>query len=243
MIQIGTLGEAHTRSFPEHQYFRGTIHYLFEGNKEGPPAPQAYLVHQQPGWVFKTHYHLEEQFQVFVGGDGRIGSHELAPTMVHYASREAGYGPLVAGDDGLSYFTLRAITDTGLWPLPESRDQMVTGLRKRQETVGPLAALEPDAQAHVIIEPDASGLAAWTLHAEPGASVRAPASSCADGGRFYVVVQGALVHEQRALPRHACIFATPDEPALAFQAGDEGVELLVLQFPASALAARPVKQA
>jgi hypothetical protein len=44
-----------------------------------PPAssalyPMAFLVEQDPGAVVGAHYHQADQFQVMVGGSGRLGS-------------------------------------------------------------------------------------------------------------------------------------------------------------------------
>jgi hypothetical protein len=92
---------------------------------EGRPAPrpQAFLVEQSPNWQLPVHFHLEHQFQVFVAGGGSIGRQPISLLDVHYASPHSGYGPLVSGDAGVSYLTLRAVGDTGAWYLPEMRDK------------------------------------------------------------------------------------------------------------------------
>ncbi len=247
MIRIGTIEESRaaqrSRHFPDHEHFRGTLEYLFDSTVGERPAPQAYLVTQEPDWNFTTHYHREEQFQVVVGGGGSIGSHALAPIMVHYASREAGYGPLVSGNEGLHYFTLRAVTDSGAWYLPKFRDQMNRGLKKRQDTVGPIARFQgplncSGAGIDEIIEPATTGLAAWAVQVAANTAMTPPAHPNS-GGRFYVVIDGDIEYADQQLPALACIFTSSDEGALELKAGESGARVLVLQFPDSALAPRP----
>ena len=40
--------------------------------------PMAFLVEQDPGAVVGAHYHQADQFQVMVGGSGRLGTHDVA---------------------------------------------------------------------------------------------------------------------------------------------------------------------
>lgn len=220
--------------------FRGTTDFMIESDPTLRPAPQAYLVHQQPGWTLQTHFHLEEQFQVVLGGSGLLGPHSLAPICIHYASREAGYGPLVAGPRGLDYLTLRCAGDLSVWYLPEQREKMRRNLRKHQETVGPVAVSTPEQLAsrsgvsiELLIPPEESGLAGWVLRLGPDAEIEAPVHQNG-GGRYYVVISGTLLHET-TLSTPACIFASREEAPLSLCAGCGGLEILLLQFPVRAL--------
>ncbi|VTU45758.1 hypothetical protein SRS16P2_00311 (plasmid) [Variovorax sp. SRS16] len=249
MERIGTVEKkTRTRVFDEGN-FRGYTEYLIETEAGPRPAPQAFLVHQQPGWVLPTHFHLEEQFQVVTRGGGTLGAHALDAVSIHYASREAGYGPLVAGADGLDYLTLRTVTDPGAWYLPESREKMRKGLRKRQESVGPVrvstsASLAELAQpaTEVLIASDASGLAAWVVRVPPCGRATAPAQRDS-GGRYHVVVSGALATHGELLGPPACVWHSGDEAPMALHAGAAGLEVLVLQYPAFALDPEPQRMA
>ena len=85
MERIGTVErKTRTRVFDE-GHFRGHTEYLIESEAGPRPAPQAFLVHQRPGWVLPVHYHLEEQFQVVTRGSGRLGRHSVG--LVHPAGR------------------------------------------------------------------------------------------------------------------------------------------------------------
>lgn len=246
MERVGTVeSKMRTRVFSEGN-FRGHTDYLIESEAGTRPAPQAFLVHQAPGWVLPVHFHLEEQFQVVVGGDGVLGKHDIAPLTVHYTSRDSGYGPLVAGAQGLDYLSLRAVTDPGAWYMPESREKMRRGLKKRQTTVGPIAvpaydavAMDPTGRVDVLLPLDESGLAAWLLVLPPGGRTQAP-SQQASGGRFHVVVRGSLVRPDQGLGENTCIWRGADDAEMDVVAGSHGLSLLVLQFPAQALASEPL---
>lgn len=242
MIRHQTLERARaTRRDIAKPQFTGAVTELIVPDASAPaPRPQAFLVEQEPNWTLPTHFHQEHQFQVFVAGGGSIGKNPIGHLAVHYASPHSGYGPLISGDRGISYLTLRAVGDTGAWYLPEQREQLQLRIRKQQAHSTPacrvgadeLRAL-PEPALETLIEPDAGGLAAWLMRIPPDISVPAPANGDAGGGRFYVVTQGSLRVGGEALAGLATVFVSRDE-SLALQAGGEGLELLVLQFPAVA---------
>ena len=223
------------------QTFVGTVTDLIIPDASTPaPRPQAFLVEQSANWTLPTHFHQEHQFQVFVAGGGTIGRNAVERLAVHYASPHTGYGPLVSGDQGISYFTLRAVGDTGAWYLPEQRENLLLRIKKQQAHAVPasyvsaaqLKALAQPVQ-EPLIAPEASGLAAWLVRLPPGRSATAPLLAEAGGGRFYVVTQGSLLNAGEELPALATVFVSSDE-AVELQAGGDGVEVLVLQFPAVA---------
>eukprot|EP01041_Mallomonas_annulata_P024901 gene24901-45814_t len=90
------------------------------------PGPQAYLVNQVDARSeIYPHFHDVDQFQIFVGGSGRIGTHPLAPIVAHYVDAYAPYGPIVSEDHGVSYFALRLAAASGGWRMPENRHLIV----------------------------------------------------------------------------------------------------------------------
>lgn len=241
MLRSGTLEERLIRRVFDNEKFRGETEYLIQTEPGAGAAPQAFLATQAPGWTLPTHFHLEEQFQVVVEGGGTLGRETIVPLYVHYASREAGYGPIIAGPDGLKYLTLRAIGDVGAWYMPESRETMRVGLAKRHAHGGPCAVASPQERAartqpgiDTVIVPDQQGLAAWLLRLGPRHSLPEPLHA-GGGGRFLVVVSGEMQLQQRQLRRLACTFASLDEPPVLVTAGEDGADVLVLQYPASAL--------
>ncbi|QHE84573.1 hypothetical protein [Hydrogenophaga sp. BPS33] len=245
MERIGHVGQkTRTRRFDEGN-FRGYTDYLIESEPGARPAPQAFLVHQAPEWVLPPHFHLEEQFQVVTGGSGTLGKHAVAPITVHYTSRETGYGPLVAGGEGLDYLSLRAVTDPGAWYMPESRGKMRPGLRKWQTTIGPIAVGSLDVSravspgdVEVLSAPDEHGLAIWLLRLPPDGATTAPPQALG-GGRFHVVVGGSLNAAHESLGYGAVVWRDAADAPLHLRAGAQGLALLVLQFPAQALEPEP----
>ncbi len=229
-----------TRTFDStnHEHFHGFTEYLIDADPAVRPAPQAFLVHQDPLWRLTPHFHLQEQFQLVVGGSGTLGVHPLLPGSIHYATRETGYGPIVAGPEGLEYMTLRCVTDPGAWYLPQSRDKQRSTLSKRQKWADAPPAPGGDDEVHLTeaLAPDDSGLAAWFLRLPPQAQAKAPEGRN-HAGRFHVVLTGSMraAPVEDELPVRGCIFSSADEPPLEVRAGAEGLFLAILQFPATAL--------
>src|SRR4051812_25288320 len=67
------------------------------------PAPVAYLVEQAPHTELRAHFHVADQFQIFVSGSGRIGAHGASVGFGHFVGPYSGYGPIVGGDEGVGY--------------------------------------------------------------------------------------------------------------------------------------------
>ena len=240
MIQQQSLSSSagRTREVRMHQFVGRVTDLIVPDEAAAAPRPQAFLVEQSPRWTLPTHFHLEHQFQVFVGGSGTLGRSPLPHLAVHYASPHSGYGPLVSGDDGLSYLTLRAVGDTGAWYLPEQREHLLLRVPKRQAHGAPSAAMPLQAIAalggpvvETLIAPEAGGMAAWMVRLPPGATV-APAHG-PGGGRFVVVHQGSLEAPQGELTALGVVWMGADD-ALPLRAGAHGLEAVVLQFPVEA---------
>jgi hypothetical protein len=211
------------------EYVRGN-----EVNDNG--LPQGFLVIQPPGAVTPAHFHEPNQFQVFVAGDGRIGAHPVTPLTVQYANGHTPYGPIVAFDGGVRYFTLRQRWDAGAKYLPASRDMLVKGNQRARVKGGLSVGSDEERMARrspmveAVFAPEADGLAGWLYRLGPGHACTLPGP--ADGGGQYVLVTGGeMTADGRELAHHAMAFISPDEEALRVVAGESGVELLALQFP------------
>ncbi|MGI8896325.1 MAG: hypothetical protein ACR2HE_11865 [Casimicrobiaceae bacterium] len=200
-----------------------------------PGNPMCYLVEQDPNTTINPHYHQANQFQVFVGGDGALGKHAIAPLLVHYVDAHTPYGPIVAREDGIQYFTLREEFDPGARFLPAE----IAGLKhvkRRHVTTEPVPHSAPDAltllngaHAEPLFEPHADGLGSWRVTAGPNATVTHDAGTC--GSQFWLLLAGAATHRGRALAANAFIYVAPDEPAPNLMAGPGGSEWLIVQFP------------
>lgn len=201
---------------------------------EGLLAPQAFLVEQDPGTTIEPHFHQENEFQVIVEGEGFLGRNAVEPVRVHYAGAHTGYGPVIAGPKGLSYFTLRARTDPGAQFLPGARDKLPRGPKRHllARAWPPLTAADLTAnsgfEATELWEPQPDGIGAWMLRVAPNRTASVPGRVAAS--RYLLVIGGALLMNGERLPRFAAAFISGKEnPALC--ASNEGLELLVLAFP------------
>jgi hypothetical protein len=96
-------------------------------------SPIAYLVEQGPRHELRAHFHEADQFQIFVNGNGRIGGHGAAPGMGHFVGPFSGYGPIVGGEEGVAYMTLRNTWDPGAQFLPESLERIRAKRSSRRE--------------------------------------------------------------------------------------------------------------
>lgn len=212
-------------------------HYK-EGNEINDDGrPQGFLVTQPPGSVTPAHFHEPNQFQVFVAGSGRLGAKAAPPLTVQYANGHTPYGPIVAGPEGLSYFTLRQRWDPGAKYVPASLAKLKKG-NQRTRMVSNIAVADDGerqarnaAEVEVIFAPEADGLAASIARIGPGQSVTGLLQPSSGGGQYLVVVGGSMLHDGSELPTLSTIFVSPDDKVPQLQAGPSGLDLLILQFP------------
>jgi hypothetical protein len=191
----------------------------------GSGGPQAFLVEvQEPGTVIPPHFHVEDEFQVIVAGSGSLGKHRLDGLAVHFAEAYTPYGPIRAGTEGLTFFTLRAKADPGAEYMPESRARLIRKARRN------VAADVPATGSTPLWPVRDDGLGAWIVRAEGGARIGFPTG---DGGRYYLVVEGSATHGATSLPSLSCVWAAPGAETPALIAGPQGAGILVVQFPAA----------
>jgi hypothetical protein len=217
-------------------YFKGE--YL-QAPEDPRLSPQAFLIEQAPNSTILSHFHRQNQFQVVIGGSGTIGRHDLQPLTVHYAGAYTGYGPLVSGPEGLTYFTLRCVSESGANFLPEARPNMLRG-PKRHFTSSPLTGMSAQALQNLAAprvdevlprEDDALAVACYSV--PPGGRVGA-LSPAGSAGQFMIVANGAIDHAGTRLKRWENLFVSADEAAYTITAGPEGAEVLLLQYPPKA---------
>lgn len=214
-------------------------HYQ-EGNEVNDNGlPQGFLVTQPPGSVTPAHFHEPNQFQVFVAGGGRLGAKPASPLAVQYANGHTPYGPIVAGNEGLSYFTLRQQWDPGAKYVPASLDKLRKGSQRTRMVSGLALGTAAERKARsctkteTVFEAEADGLAAYLLRVGPNQRVRGLPDPREGGGQYLLVASGSVVHGDAELPRWSTIFVSRDEPPPTLTTAGAGLDLLVLQFPQS----------
>jgi hypothetical protein len=195
--------------------------------------PMAYLVEQAPGDTVDAHFHQVDQFQVFLGGSGRIGTHALHGVTVHYAAACSPYGPIVAGPDGVSYLTLRCDWDPGAQWMPGAAAAL-RGMKTRRHatfTSPPLQRCDDlsavtGVAARVVMPSEHGGAGAWLVQAGPKSTVCIDA---AGSSSFCVVLAGSLCLGDEEFGSRSCLFLQAGE-SLSATAGAAGVELVRVQF-------------
>jgi hypothetical protein len=227
-----------------HTTFIGQNRNTLRDGEQPPPSdivyPMAFLVEKEAGAVVKPHFHQADQYQVVVQGSGRLGLHAIGTVAVHYTAAYSAYGPIVAAEDGVAWFTLRNSWDPGARYMPEHRQQLRAARETHQHleaTCGPLPPLTEtelaaltEVGATAVIEPTADGAATWRYTVPAGQSVRGP-SPATGGGQFWLVTAGsAAVPDGEQLPVQSCIFVGPDEEPATLIAGNLGADLLCMQF-------------
>lgn len=232
LVKSGGTGEEHWRTD-----FIGR-----RGNGETKNEPQAFLIEMSANEVIVPHFHEVDQFQVFVAGGGSLGrAAEVAnPIAVHYADHHTGYGPISAGPQGFSYFTLRAKTDPGAVYLhnPGYRERLKPSEKRHGVAGGITLSTEPVLmrRREISVEDllrefagdDAPG--ARLVRMGPDMSLTGP-DPHASGGQHWLIVNGSLKLATGLYAAWSTVYVGPDELPLALHAGPGGVEAILLSYP------------
>ncbi|MBL4720712.1 MAG: hypothetical protein JKY20_06235, partial [Alphaproteobacteria bacterium] len=170
-------------------YF-GTAGNMIEG-------PQGFLVERPyAGARIDPHFHDIDQFQVIVAGDGRIGKKEVMPVTFQYADAYTPYGPIVARDDGISFFTLRNVASGGHFSMPGSKHLMPC--RAGRNIAGGIklegiSLQEGEVARKELMERQDDGVLAEGIHLGSNATTHGIQNDA--GGQYYLVCEGTLVRD------------------------------------------------
>jgi hypothetical protein len=193
-------------------------------------GPQAFLVQVlDPGGSIQPHFHDVDQFQVIVQGDGVIGKKPLRPITAQYADAYTPYGPIVSRDDGISFFTLRQSASAGHFHMPGSRDKMPGRAGRNIAALFNTGEIPAQDQIRLDLHKAEDGLCMQGFRLAANASVT-PATSTG-GCQFFLICSGSLVHEGQLLPNQSLIYVEIGEAPPRLQAGPDGAEVMLLQFP------------
>jgi hypothetical protein len=196
---------------------------------------QGYLVaFDEAGGRIPPHFHGVDQWQVVIQGGGRLGKHDASPVLVHYTDGYTPYGPIVAGDDGIGFYTLRVQAYIGVHRMPGSRSEMLRPAGRARTidaglTPGRPGTLASSSSVRPLVT-EADGVAAWSVRLAPDATATAP-SPADGGGQYHIVVNGSWAREGEELPPKSLAFVAPGDAPAQYEAGPEGLELVVTQFP------------
>ncbi|MBE90640.1 MAG: hypothetical protein CMM76_14510 [Rhodospirillaceae bacterium] len=204
----------------------------FIGTKAIAAGPQGFLVERRyPNPVIDPHFHDVDQFQVVVGGYGRMGKKSVKPITFQYADAYTPYGPIVGMDDGIAFFTLRPIASGGHWVMPGNRDKMpgragrnIAGLFDIRRVLTDDGASEREA----LMEPQEDDVDAVGIRLGPNAERLSEAST--GGGQYILVCSGTLVAEGKTFEANSLMHVEADEQAPMLVAGSDGANVLVMQY-------------
>lgn len=228
-ITVSSIGRPVREGFEEKGGHFKVAHYM--GGQEWN-EPQAFLVHDlhSPGYV-APHFHHVRQFQVIVSRGVKLGARQAPYISFQYADPSTPYGPIVPGpEEPLAFFTLRPEKSDGTFFMPGNRDKMD---HKAGRNIA-LQVPEPTAvnQLETLIERHEDGLAAFRIRIAPGERVEGVADA-QTGGWYYLVMEGSLAGEDGPLPGMSLMYVGPDEAAPTLVAGQDGADVLIMQFPVS----------
>ena len=199
-------------------------------------TPNCKLIEQQPHGVLQSHFHIVDQFQIMVAGDGLLGKHQVAPYTVHFAAKHTGYGPITAGAQGLHYMVFRLGKDAGAGYLPEQRGDM-KDLPRRHVMGTPVDCLSdtqraemPSTLEHNAIAMQTDGLFA-TIYQAPAQQRIVGPEPTSGRGQFIYIAAGAAKFDGQTHEAGTAIFIAPTDPAAILTTDTLGAEILVMQFP------------
>lgn len=241
MISIGTRQHGAARRRPID--VRGDCYHKGEWMESGDDpvlSPTVFLIEQPPNATLVPHFHRQNQFQLFVDGGGTLGKHAVETVTVHYAGAYTGYGPLISGNQGIKYFTIRPVCEAGMMPLDEARDKMIRG-PKRHESVGPVRVLDEAGRRaaaheqgkpgeHFLLAVSDEGLGVGEVCLDRGQSMSVQRHA-ASQGEFIVVLGGRLQYGERELCEWESIFVSADEPFPDLRGAEGGVQCVILHCP------------
>jgi hypothetical protein len=155
---------------------------------------------------------------------------------VHYAGAFTGYGPLVAGPNGIKYLTLRAGWDSGFIPISE-RERMLRGPKRHAESeiftsskqqAADGAGNPPTVRPLITFGSDGLGATFASLGADAPFHVAGVSGSL---GQFVVVVEGSMHYGDIELGVWESLFVSGDEPPLSLRAGADGTGVVAMHMP------------
>ena len=202
----------------------------------GRAGPQAFLVCRgAEAETLRVHFHVVDQFQWFVHGGGKLGGHDVATGTLHYADRFTPYGPLHSGSAGLAFSTLRVVSDTGAYYMPEHRESLKgrragspAGAKRRQQSWNLISAATDFAGEWQDLVADSDGLRVAIVDVAENAAVPAPTITAS--GAYLAVVAGAALADGVLAGPGALTWDVSGEPR-HLVAARPGTRVAVFQLP------------
>lgn len=220
---------------------RGWKVNLFGANSDVPKKDlQAFRIDMSAHMVLDSHFHIVDQFQLFMAGSGTIGRDDAAGIVAHYADHHTGYGPLVAGAQGMSYLTLRPKTDAGLVKLsvPNVREQLKPTKRRHRVSSKVVLSIPPvlqnrdDVAIETVMEerPGDDGMTSRVYRLGAKMEAEGPATE-GTGGYYVIVMNGSLIRDGAEYEPWSLLWVSHHDSAPTLEAGEKGLEAMICVFP------------
>ena len=205
------------------------------------PGPQATMSEMQAHESLKTHFHGVSMFQLFIAGSGTIGNRgqELKPLSIQFKDRHTTYGPVTAGPQGLSFVALRMYTGDSKPVFIHNKVEAKNKIRpsKRRNLISkpvhfsiePVLRARTEATWETMLKED-DGVHAQVVRLGANMSAMAPNPKIA-GGYYIFVGNGSMIKDGEDLPLWSMAVVENTEESYEIQAGKNGLEALVLQYP------------
>jgi rubredoxin len=205
--------------------------------KEEPDGPIAFLAESTPKRVLRSHFHEVDQFQIIALGGGTLAKHKLAFGGIHFSRSFTPYGPITNGDQGIGFITLRAKRDPGAGAqfVPDLSDKLKAVKNRDPWQVTEMPTFKALASGeNVSVVPfaqmkDDRGLAGFGVTVRANTKSAAPAPTV--NGQYIIVTKGSLSYQGVEKKGLSVIWVGGDEKPFELQAGAEGLEAVVLNFP------------
>ena len=218
----------------------GTVYFGPRSSKGPAPGPQATMSELNSNESITPHFHGVSMFQLFLAGSGTIGNRgqQLKPLMVQFKDHHTAYGPIVSGPQGLTFIALRMFTADSepVYLDKEGYRERLKPSRRRNLTsepvgfsIAPLMAARKEPIWETVLKSD-DEMHAQVVRLGAGVSVSGPDPK-ASGGYYIVVANGSVVHDGKNLPLWSMIVVESNESPYTIQAGEQGAEVMVLEFP------------
>ncbi len=208
---------------------------FLRAHADAPDGPTAVLTRYEGARYSAAHFHEVDQFQVIIDGEGEFGRHHVSPYCVHFSRAYTPYGPLQSDKEkGWVFIVLRARFDPGAQRFPAALEKLKQ-IPNRMPWQVTAKVTFPSETGDVSVRqvPEISGDKGLFTHAltmASGSRTMTPPQSGGDG-QYVVVVKGGLIHEGTLRDAPTVIFVKRDESAFCLQAGPEGLQAIIMNFP------------
>lgn len=219
----------------------GTVFFGPRSSKERAPGPQATMSELDANESLVPHFHGVSMFQLFIAGSGTIGNRgqQLKPLTIQFKDHHTAYGPITAGPQGLSFVALRMFTGNSepVYLNVEGYRDRLKPSKRRNLTSEPVAfSIEPllrskkDVSWETLLKGEDDEMHASVVRLGAGMTVEGP-DPRQSGGYYVFVGNGSIMQGGNELALWSMVVVENTESPYTIQAGKDGAEVLVLEFP------------